>query len=234
MYTKNILAIIASLTLLLFFGCKDKNDDVIPSDDSLPEEVTNILPQAILDDVKQKGMLVHGGSNPPYIEGFYVMDPMELLSRYSEEDSRYVGQVINAYFFKFYDQNMENNTVMVDYTNKVGDLGTGIGAFISGSSNKFTIFIESTGNDGGTDYKNIGILSGELNSNKEIKHLQYAIYLKEKNEKPGTTRLIPVNTGRIWIDGDTITKRTPTYAPNTWSLLPFQHDASAISIGHIE
>lgn len=207
---KKIVAVILGV---LCIGCERKIDIVDPLA-GFSEEIRKILPEDILNSMRSKGMVVHEGVAPPYLEGIYLMDPFELLNPYGPEDSWQKGYIIPGYQFKFSNQSNDKKAVKIDYTNYPNggsDVGNGLGAFVSGYGRKFTVFAELSGTLNGIDYIALSVFSGEMTENNEIKDFQQAYYMKEKGENPGPGKLMPVNTGRIWFDNDRISQRMNEY-----------------------
>ena len=67
----------------------------------------------------------------------------------------------------FSEQNNNQLTVKVDYNKNYLDWGNsvsgnGLGAFITGHNNKFSVFFEAAGTSSGGQYKTIEIHSGEI------------------------------------------------------------------------
>lgn len=196
----------ALLLVFLISSCKKKEDLSI----GFSDEIQKIVPQAILDDVKAKGMTIHEGKVPPSVEGIFTITPYELLSPYSTDDGWQKGKIIGAYTYKFSGQSNDKKTLLIDYKNADTDRGSGLGAFVAGNGNSFTIFAEIKGTGSGVDYVTLMIISGEISDNS-IKDFQLSLYMKEKNEAPGPGKLIPVNTGRIWFDNDFFSQKTTTF-----------------------
>lgn len=201
---KFIFCLVAFVAIELS-SCKKKDDPTV----GFSEEIQKIVPDEILKDVRAKGMVINEGKVPPNIEGNYVVTPFELLSPFGDDDSYEKGLIIDDYYYKFSSQSSDKKKVVINYGNGSGDQGSGIGSFVSGNGNSFTIFSETSGVESGIQYVSLQMFSGELTADKEIKNFQVALYLKEKNDPSGI--LMPLNAGRIWIDGDKISERTSTY-----------------------
>jgi hypothetical protein len=204
---KNLIFSFVALVAVMVCSCKSNDPD---PNTGLSAEIQKFVPQAILDDVKAKGMKINEGKIPPSLNGAFVVEPMELLSPFSEKDPWKKGKVIEPYYIQFRDYDTNKNTVLLDYNNLVDDQGKGLGAYVAGSGRKFTIFAEAKGVASGITYTTLLVISGELTETGEIKDYEMATYLKEKSETVDL-RLIPVNQGRIWFDNDKLSKKTATY-----------------------
>ena len=49
-------------------------------DDGLTEDIHNIIPDEYIEKLKELGLEIHGGNNPPDIEGTYLATPLELVT----------------------------------------------------------------------------------------------------------------------------------------------------------
>jgi hypothetical protein len=206
---KNLIFSLVALVALMVSSCKSNDPD---PNTGLSAEIQKIVPQNILDDVKAKGMAINEGRVPPKLEGIYRINPLELLSPFSEKDPWKKGTTIGAYQYKFSGQSTDNKTVLMDYTNG-SDKGSGLGSFVAGNGKKFTIFAEVKGVAVGVNYTMLKIISGEMTDSGEIKDYQESLYLKDKDESDKTTGyLIPINTGRIWFDNDRLSERISIYS----------------------
>jgi len=207
---KKIILCLVAIIAIELSSCKKKDDPTV----GFSEEIQKIVPDEILKDVRAKGMVINEGKVPPNIEGNYIVEPVELLSPFGQDDPWRKGKIIDDYYYKFSRQSSDKKTVFIDYNNGGTDRGSGLGSFVSGNGNKFTIFSEVVGTGSGVDYVMLQMFSGELTADKEIKNFQLSIYMKEKDESSGLGVLIPLNTGRIWFDNNKISKRTSTYYEN--------------------
>lgn len=191
-----VLAIAAFCSSLQ--SCKPKGND--PD----PVRIQNVVSQEIIDDLKSRGMRINEGNRPPTLNLSVRVSPMELLTPYGEEDGWRKGKIISDNFYKFYGQ-MANQEITYDFHQANVQEGTGSGAFIIGSDNKFTIFsIEEVLSEGIAN-KTVAIISGTLEGNT-IKDFQYAFLLTEKAGDEDNVVLMPVGKSRIWIDGDGISE----------------------------
>lgn len=214
------LLLIAGLMLTLN-ACKKETVD--PST-GLSTKIQNIVPAAALADLKAKGLVVNEGSQPPSIEGAYLVNPMRLQSPYGPNDGYYKGQVIGDYRYRFYGQ--VGDEVKLDYKNSGSDVGTGQGAFLSGFGNKFTLFIESTGIASGINYKAVKVISGEVTT-QGIVNFQEALILTQKTGDTSNTVLIPLNQARVWEDGSQLASKITTFRLATPMDEPSQTTSSA-------
>ncbi|MEM9672104.1 MAG: hypothetical protein AAF992_05885 [Bacteroidota bacterium] len=125
---KHLLILLAVAVLLA--SCHEDHSDLIPGQDFIPDE--------ILEEIKANGQPIFEGLNPPDVTGRYRVSPMELVSSNFTDNNR------PAFFFDeivdFNGLNQGELTLEVASENG-GTLGEGFGSFISGSGQKFTIYV---------------------------------------------------------------------------------------------
>lgn len=194
-----------ALSLALLTGCKKK--DEVPG---LSAKIQNIVPEAVLSDLKDKGIVVNEGNTPPNVEGVFKASPFILLAPYGTEDGYKKDRVISDYSFKFSGQNGDDVKLDFKQTGASSLEGSGITSFLAGSGNKFTLFGEITGTSLGVAYKQLAVLSGEVTPTG-IKDFQYAFVFTSKDGDTSNSILIPVGKSRVWIDGDGLADKTGTF-----------------------
>lgn len=213
-----------NLTLKLLFAClfsaivltscSKKDDPAIPPPsgsgyEGISPKIQGIISAALLDKFSGLGLKINRGQAPPNIEGIFMDNPQTLMVPIEGNDPYPVGKVDKDYKFKFYDQ--VNDDVKMSYKDAVNvDKGAGIGSFISGSGNAFTLYAQTTGTESGVAYKAVMIVSGEITA-QGIKDFQFAAILIEKTGDTNNNILQPVGTGRIWKDGNGMAAETDVF-----------------------
>ena len=185
----------------------DKKWTIKPVDeDGLTEDINNMLPPDMLKKFIDLGISINGGNTPPNIEGTYLVSPLTLVK--SSVNSFFEPRPGTVYWnnngvmdLSFSEQNSTNLAVKVDYSAGADDVGSGLGAFITGEGNKFSVFVEITGISGGYQTKSVQIHSGEITIDG-IKNYQLAGVVTEA--APTT---IKAGEGRLWKDGDGFSER---------------------------
>lgn len=211
-YGFNLWIVVLIPLSLWLNSCKEYN--LVPG---FSDEILSILSEEQIDSLRSLGMNIHEGRNPPDLQGIYRASPYELLVQYAPDDNYRIGQAINDYKYRFYDYNERDQSIKVDFKQVGGsDNGTGTGGFVSGKNNEFTIFSEDVGNTGNADYVLAAIYSGRLVEGG-IEDFQYAFVITSKNDPSG--RLIPVNTGRVWIDGDGLAEEESVFRRRATEIL---------------
>jgi hypothetical protein len=137
------LAMILSLLFTLVLSCSKKSTE--PSskvdDNGLTPAINKFVPDSLLQIIDSLGMPIYRGENPPNIENSFLCSPFELIN--SNRASDYIGTIFADYYVRFSEQNNTNLTVSVDYINGPED-GEGLGGFIVGTENNFSVFSELT------------------------------------------------------------------------------------------
>lgn len=121
--------------LLALAGCKKSEEAP-----GLSAKIQNIVPEAVLADLKTKGVVVNEGNQPPNVEGIFRVNPMQLLAPYGPEDGWSKDKIIGDYNFRFSAQT--GDEVKLDYKQTLSSTleGSGVASFLAGSGNKFTLF----------------------------------------------------------------------------------------------
>jgi hypothetical protein len=182
---------------LLFVSCNKDDDDNLVNENGLTKEIVNLVPDQILNEIKDLGMPIYSGENPPSIEGSYLAKPFILKSSNIESDSP--GMLFADLYIKFRNQNNKNLTIDFDYANG-GELGLGYGSYIVGDDGKFSVFVEVDVTYNESKAKVVMIISGKL-ADDGIKNLYYANFMIDNfgNEQG---YWIDNGTGRVLYDED--------------------------------
>ena len=150
------------------------------------------------------------GTNPPNIEGIYLLDNLKFLYTSDPDDHYFTkGQDVADYKYKFYDQQgvkVKSNYKVLKFG--AFDVATGSGAIISGSGNKFTVFLSHAANTEGVKNNDIILISGELTS-QGIKNLVYVLTVTQKDDS--NNKIMKVGTYRIFTHYESIAQKQTTY-----------------------
>lgn len=198
------LLFLAIACLISFFqSCKQKGEEkqVGPA-----RRIQDVVSQDILDNLKARGMLINLGNTPPKLDFSVLISPMQLLSRYGEDDHYEVGRIIPDVHYRFYGQTEGQEITYEDESNVHS--GEGQGAFIIGTDNRFTIYSEEEKVSWEKEViriKTVAIISGMLDG-RAIRDFQYAFVVTEKTGDDYDQYVMPVGTSRIWVDGNGISE----------------------------
>lgn len=199
----------AACALFMMVSCS-KSDNKEPKRFDIPSEAKAIISEDFIAKMAANGMTINEGTNPPNIQGIFATGILQMIYTSLEKDSYSIGEEIETYRFKFYDQ--VGTKVKTDYVNEAfvnEEQATGRGTIISGSGNKFTAYLDMNIIDSGIKTRDVSVLSGEITPNG-IKDFQYGFL---KIEKIGDTRnkLVPEGTIRIWVSKNKLAVKKQQY-----------------------
>lgn len=185
----------------LLFSCSDDENDNLLDENGFTRKINEFIPQDILNELETLGFNLYPGANPPAINGTFVSSPHVLYASNSSSDD--IGKTYTDKTFKFANQNNDNLTVTVTIT-QGSNIGTGIGGYLVGDNNKFTVFVEINFEDKeeGEKYTAAQIITGEM-TDAGIKGLMSAFVMLDDNGDP-TDSLAPVGRIRIIKDNDNL------------------------------
>ena len=164
---------------------------------NIPIEAKAIIPEETLHQIRAQGMPIYEGTNPPNIEGIYLLD--NLRFHYSSDPGEKgftKGDKAVNYKYRFYQQN--GVKLKSDYRALkfgVNDIATGSGAIISGSGNNFTVFLNHAAHTEGVKNNDIILISGEITP-EGIKDLVLTLTVTEKEDT--NNQIMKVGVYRIF------------------------------------
>lgn len=172
-----------------------------------PEEIEAIVPPAILDSIESY-MPIYRGSNPPTIEGSYLIEPYEAVycQDYDGQHGFAPGYIFISEIIRFSNQN--NETLTLDYEDKdVNGLSYSIGkgSFISGEGDNFTVYFETEGELYDIYTRASQIYSGTI-SESGILDLYHVLIMVEKGDDPNGA-VMQAGYFRLFKDGDGLAAR---------------------------
>lgn len=164
------------------------------------ERLTQVIPDDLRDQLDDY-IPIYDGSNPPNIEGEFLMSPNVLV--FDSTNGFNVGDGFADLYLKFYNQDMINNTL--DYQEKQAySESSGTGCFISGEGDNFSVFFNVIGvthrEEYDITYKTALVISG-TKTDEGIKDLYYAFVFVEKSDDP-KPYLIDAGDFRSFKDSD--------------------------------
>jgi len=181
-----------------FIGCDKENTPLSTDENGLTKNITDLVPQDIIDQMDSLGMPIYGGANPPILEGTYLGSPFVLVSSNRFGDTP--GFLFQNYKVTFSKQKNDDLTIMVDYDNGV-EIGNGIGSFIVGEDDNFSVFVEvNSTHTGGTSARLIHVVTGKLGDNG-IEDMYFANFMIDNFGNPQGV-WIENGEGRVVFDED--------------------------------
>ncbi len=189
------------LLLVLLAGCS-KDDDSQPTSkvnkEGLTNDITELVPQVILDEMRRLGMPIYGGETPPALEGNYLGTPFILVSSNRPDDNP--GYKFSDYALTLSNQNNEKLRINVDYDNGL-ETGKGLGGFVVGKDDKFSVFVRvvSTNFVGSTaDF--VHVISGQRTEDG-VADMYFANFMLDNKGNPDGL-WIEEGEGRVVYDED--------------------------------
>jgi len=199
-----VAIIVASMTITACLedenGENGENSTTVDKD-GLTKEIRNIVTDEYLAKFKAIGLEINGGNKPPNIEGKYLSSP-NICIKSSFPSDFYIGlQTIDAEI-TFSEQDNAKLTVLTYFDQSGLQTGKGTGSFITGSGNKFTVFVKTIGTLFELPIETIDIYSGELSSSG-IKNYHNAQMVTKGNIYTN----IPEGEVRLFKDNDGLAER---------------------------
>jgi len=208
-YFRNFILIIA--ISLFLFSCKKENEDLSKG---FSDDIENFVPDSTIQALRDLGMIINEGKEPSMLEGAFLATPYIMLSTSVPDDSYVSGDRFADY--KYYLKNQDNETLTLEVdtegisSGNVFTRSEGNGAFISGYEEEFTVFVilesERYMSGGDTSFaRTLEVISGTI-AQDGIHNFQAAILMLD-DYGDEFDHYIPINTGRLFEDGDSIAYR---------------------------
>ncbi len=168
--------------------------------DDVPPDVNDFMTPEDKQTLEDQGLTIHTGLSPPNVEGYYYANSLETADR----SMRFMN-----YSYRYHDQTTGLSIKSSHISENGSDISEGKGAFIAGSGNTFSIFMESISElDQGTHVTTIEsarIYSGTITSDG-IKGFQFGfIVTSKKNDKDN--RYMNVGDTRVIYETDGLAER---------------------------
>jgi hypothetical protein len=176
----------------LFTSCEED------STATLSEDIKNIVPESTLTKITDLGMPVNKGTNPTNLVNFYKVSPLTLKATNIPSDYT-VGYVFADYKFRLYDQDNTKLSIKFDYISG-SETGTGLGGFISGEGNDFSVFVKVHSTSSGSPAEVIHIISGTITSDG-IKNFYFSNFMLDDYGDPKNVWMAN-DQGRVFYDSD--------------------------------
>lgn len=214
--TKNPIIIFCLVIAIFQFSCNSDDEDLSVG---FSEDIRNFVPDSTIQQLRDMGMLLHEGKIPPNIEGVYLVSPLIMVNSSVPNDYD-IGTAFADKKLRFRNQDIVNLTITADMqqlrtSGKIVLRSYGKGSFLSGKDNSFTIFTIQDGYIYGEGdslrYVSLEVSSGII-TDEGIKNYQEAFLLLNDYGAPHGT-FIPVNTGRLFYDFDSLAENSTMDEP---------------------
>lgn len=189
------------LLLVLLTNCS--KDDNTPSaskvnQEGLTSDITELVPQVILDEMRRLGMPIYGGETPPDLEGSYLASPFILVASNRPDDRP--GNKFRDYELTLSNQDNEKLRINLDYVHSL-ESGTGLGGFVVGTDNKFSVFVRVVSTVGvGATADFVHVISGQRTEDG-VADLYFANFMLDNRGNPDGI-WIEEGEGRVLYDED--------------------------------
>lgn len=177
----------------LFSSCEEETP-------GLSKEIQNIVPDSTLNKIISLGMPINKGTKPTTLTNIYKASPYVLKATNVPNDWT-IGKVFSDYKVRLYDQDNDKLTIKLDYVNGP-ETGTGIGGFISGTDNNFSVFVKVRAMNSNTPADIIQIISGTITADG-IKDFYFANFMLDDFGDPKNVWM-DKERGRVIYDSDGI------------------------------
>ncbi len=207
---KKLFFVSAIFAVIILTSCTQENNVVVncPCCDSaleengLTKEINKLVPDSILTKMKEIGMPIYTGDNPPNIEFSFRISPLKLVDSNVPDDS--LGHEFADMLIKFYNQNNDKLTIQCFYK-QASQIGLGIGGYVVGNNNKFTVFLDCESTDTlGYTIITTEVFSGEA-TYSGIKNLYTALFMVDN--KGNDSIYIKNGQGRVGYDSDGLSEK---------------------------
>ena len=175
------------LVLLLYITSNCSTDD--------KGGISGMITDEQIDQIREDGLDIFEGSNPPNVEGAYLADSQYCV--YSSDG--YSGWYAYDYYYNF--TNQSGDTLTLAYNGDDGsDVSEGDTGYIIGEGQDFSVFVESNGNYKGVSYTAVTVYSGTLDTDG-IHNFEMGFIFTKKSDDP-YGYMMEVGDDRIFIEDD--------------------------------
>jgi hypothetical protein len=200
---KNFTVLICVLFgVILLSACKKESPNIQQQEEE--DLYEKYVTPALEEGLKELGMVINRGLNPPKIEGYYIFSPYLIESTVPSDMA--VGYPFDDFYFSFLNQRgFLVDLLGYEYSSNIRSIHYGNGTFITGKDDLFTIFIEHKGEREYTSGKKflittVMVISGKVNNNplfvnNRLEDMTLAIIMKDND---GDDQVIDNNTGRLF------------------------------------
>ncbi|GEM_PF-2663181 len=217
--------------VLLFASCGSDNDsflDLQQQQEDLYDQYVSAEIQAAIDEYQ---IPVNRGINPPRVEGCYRISPMTMLTSSYSSDRSWIGKTWRMDFkMRFFNQ----KELLVDVlgyeiyanTDRVNSEHSGTGTFISGSGDKFSVFVrlDVVSPDDRYHGEGLTIISGSMERNgagELTGNIVDIVYVTLFTNMDGNPNWVSDNTTRIF-DGTVTVLTLSEFETLTKSMVKMQ------------
>jgi hypothetical protein len=172
----------------------------------VPHPVNQFLDESDIAKIRSHGVTIYTGTTPPDITGNYLLNSLSVLYDPGTWSGAYpVGYHIPSYVYGFSNQKADGSISAHYYSDEIDDTANGLGAFISGENNCFTVFINQVGDTNDCHYSSPQIISACM-APTGIKNFTNS-YLPKEKDGSGCDELAPIGYLRIAEESDGLAEK---------------------------
>jgi hypothetical protein len=172
----------------------------------VPESVNKFLDESDLAKIRAQGATIYTGTTPPDISGEYMLNSLSVLYDPGTWSGAYPkGFHIPSYIYGFSNQKADGSIRAYYRSDEIEDTADGLGAFISGENNCFSVFINQVGDTNDCHYSSPQIISACM-SPQGLKNFTN-IYLPKEKDGSGCDELAPIGYLRIAEESDGLAEK---------------------------
>lgn len=208
---KSLIKTSLFLCLVMSMASCNKDEKECPEplieSNGLSANINNLVPEEVITVLQDLSVPIHRGGAPPVVNGVYNLEPVILYN------SNVAGDITGTRFsdgrLKL-EQQDQGNLKIVFNMKQFNDQGVtsstyeGIGSFISGHGNYFSIFVPSKDHDLQEDERSLSviIISGEITPNGLSDfHMALTMLDNDYDGNGSTGDFIPNKSTRHFLDG---------------------------------
>ncbi len=195
-----VLSLIMCLALVSVSCKKDEDPEPVQKsveDNGLTKDINDLVSAEILAEMENLGMPINRGGTPPPLNGIYLGSKFILKNSNIPED--FIGYRYPDFKVQFSSYNQYNLSVQLDYVNKF-ETGSGLGAFIVGKGDDFSVFAEVESEKEFEKSTFAYVISGSI-VNDTIRDMHVANFMLDNKGNPNSI-WIENGEGRILYDKD--------------------------------
>ncbi|MEQ8359239.1 MAG: hypothetical protein RH860_07100 [Cytophagales bacterium] len=195
-----VLSLLLCLTFISISCKKDKDPEPVQKtveDNGLTKDINDLVPADVLAEMENLGMPINRGGTPPPLNGIFLGSKFILKNSNIPED--FIGYRYPDFKVQFTAFNQYNLSVQLDYVNKF-ESGSGLGAFIVGKGDAFSVFAEVESEKEFENATFAYVISGSI-VNDTIRDMHVANFMLDNNDNPNLI-WIENGEGRILYDKD--------------------------------
>ncbi len=201
-----VILIIISI-ILNFAGILKINFSFNKELKNIPKPVNKFLTEKEVSQFESKGFTIYRGDNPPNVEGTYALADYTIKYDPGTWEGAYpIGYKLASYVVTLSDQKEDGSISFSTVSEEADDRAQGIGAFISGENNCFTIYMYTKGEIGDCKYEWPELIAGCIDADG-IKNYKSTYMMRTKSGPSCESEVMPIGYLRVAEEEDGLADR---------------------------